>query len=109
MGYVRVAGTGDLAPGAIKAVEAGGKKLLLANVDGVFRASASKCPHMGFNLCKGSLDGEAIVCPLHKAKFNLTSGEVERDPKLLFIRMTAKTGLKVFPVMVDGTDVLVDV
>lgn len=109
MGYVRVAATGDLAPGGILAVEAGGKKLLLANVDGEYRAAARKCPHLGFNLCRGSLEGGAIVCPLHKARFSLTTGAVERDPKLLFIKMTAKTGLQLYQVRVDGKDVLVEV
>ncbi|HEY6869273.1 MAG TPA: Rieske (2Fe-2S) protein [Novosphingobium sp.] len=109
MGYVRVAAAGDVAPGTIRPVEAGGKKLLLANVGGEFRAAARKCPHLGFNLCRGSLDGEAIVCPLHKAKFSLSTGEIERDPKLLFIRMTAKTGLQLYPVRVEDGEVLVEV
>ena len=109
MSYVRVAAASDVAPGKMVPVEAGGLKLLLANVDGEFRAAARKCPHMGFNLCKGSLDGDAVVCPLHKAKFSLSSGAVERDPKLLFIKMTAKSGLKLYPVKVEGGEVLVEV
>ena len=109
MGYVRVAAAGEIKPGTIVPVEAGGLKLLLANVGGELRAAARKCPHLGFNLCKGALDGDAVVCPLHKAKFSLTTGEVERDPKLLFIKMTAKSGLKLYPVKVDGPDVLVDI
>jgi len=109
MEFVRVAGVDDVTPGQIIPVEAGGKKLLLANLGGTFHAAQRKCPHMGFNLCRGKLDGEAVVCPLHKAKFNLESGKVERDPKLLFIGMKAKSDLAVYPVKVDGTDVLVNV
>ena len=72
-------------------------------------AAARKCPHLGFNLCRGSLEGAAVVCPLHKAKFDLATGAIERDPKLLFINMKAKTGLKVYPVKVLDQDIFVGV
>ena len=72
-------------------------------------AAQRKCPHLGFNLCRGSLDGAAVVCPLHKAKFDLATGAIERDPKLLFIGMKAKGNLAVYPVKVEGMDILVGV
>jgi len=109
MEYVKVANVGDVAEGRIAPVEAGGHKLLLANVGGELRAAQRKCPHLGFNLCRGSLDGNAVVCPLHKAKFDLTTGKVERDPKLLFIKMTAKQDLTTYPVRIEGNDVLVGI
>lgn len=109
MDYVRVAGAGEVAPGMIVPIEAAGKKLLLANVGGRFFAAARKCPHLGFNLCKGSLEGQSVVCPLHKAKFDLETGAVGRDPKLLFIKMTAKSDLATYPVKVEGGDVLVGI
>ena len=109
MDYVRVAGKGDVSEGRIVPIEAGGHKLLLAQVNGQYHAAQRKCPHLGFNLCKGSLDGAAVVCPLHKAKFDLVSGKVDRDPKLLFIKMTAKHDLAVYPVKVEGDDILVAV
>lgn len=109
MDYVRVAKTGDVASGSIVPIEAAGKKLLLANVDGRFFAAQRKCPHLGFNLCKGSLEGQSVVCPLHKAKFDLETGAIGRDPKLLFIKMTAKSDLATYPVKVEGQDVLVGI
>ena len=109
MDYVRVAGAAEVAEGKMIPVEAGGQKLLLAKVGGRFYAAQRKCPHLGFNLCKGSLDGAAVVCPLHKAKFDLTTGHIDRDPKLLFIKMTAKSDLATYPVRVDGDDVLVGI
>ncbi|MDE2403778.1 MAG: Rieske 2Fe-2S domain-containing protein [Sphingomonadales bacterium] len=109
MNFTRVATAAEVAPGTMIPVEAGGRKLLLAHVGGEFRAADRKCPHLGFNLCKGSLDGNGVVCPLHKAKFDLTTGEVERDPKLLFIKMTAKSGLTLHPVKVEGGEVYVGI
>lgn len=107
MEYHRVAGTGDISAGRIIPIEAGGQKLLLAQVGGDYFAAQRKCPHLGFNLCRGSLDGAAVVCPLHKAKFDLATGAIDRDPKLLFITMKAKNDLAVYPVKVEGGDILV--
>lgn len=110
MTWVRVAAAGDVPPGNILPIEAEGRKLLLANAEGTLHAAGRKCPHLGFNLCRGGkLDGAAIVCPLHKAKFDLATGRIERDPKLLFLKMTAKTDLPVYPVRVEDGEVLVEV
>ena len=109
MDYVRVASLADLGIGMILPVEAAGVKLMLTQIGTSVYAAARKCPHLGFNLCRGSLEGTAVVCPLHKAKFDLKTGEVERDPRLLFINMKAKTGLRVFPVKVLDNDIFVGV
>jgi nitrite reductase/ring-hydroxylating ferredoxin subunit len=109
MDYIRVAGVDDVAAGRMVPIEAAGRKLLLARVGDRFYAAQRKCPHLGFNLCRGSLDGAAVVCPLHKAKFDLATGAVDRDPKLLFLSMKAKNDLAVYPVRVEGGDVLVGV
>lgn len=109
MDYVRVAGVGEVSPGQIVPVEANGLKLLLTNVAGEYRAAQRKCPHLGFNLCRGKIEDGAVVCPLHKAKFDLVTGKIERDPKLLFIGLKAKNDLAIYPVKVEDGDVLVGV
>lgn len=109
MDYVRVASVSEVNEGQIIPIEVSGRKLLLARTGGRFHAAQRKCPHLGFNLCRGSLEDNAIVCPLHKAKFDLDSGEVQRDPKLLFLRMTAKHDLTIYPVEVRGDDIMVAV
>lgn len=109
MDYVRVASASEVAEGQIVPVEAGGRKLLLARSGGRFHAADRKCPHLGFNLCKGKIEDNAVVCPLHKAKFDLDTGAIQRDPKLLFIKMTAKSDLVIHPVKVEGDDVFVGI
>jgi nitrite reductase/ring-hydroxylating ferredoxin subunit len=107
MEYFRVAAVADIGTGKIVPIEAAGRKLLLARIGDAFFAAQRRCPHLGFNLCRGALDGAAIVCPLHKAKFDLATGAIERDPKLLFLAMKAKSDLAVYPVRVEGEDILV--
>lgn len=109
MDYIRVASVADVGMGMILPVEALGVKLLLTQVGGQFYAAQRKCPHLGFNLCRGSIEGQAVVCPLHKAKFDLATGEVERDPKLLFLKLKAKSNLKTYPIRVLDNDIFVGV
>ena len=109
MDYVRVASASAVAEGQIVPIEAGGRTLLLARDGGQLDAAVRKCPHLGFNLCKGRIEDNAVVCPLHKVKFDLATGAIQRDPKLLFIRMTAKADLAIHPVKVEGDDVLVGI
>lgn len=109
MEFVKVAKASGVAEGALVPVEAKGMKLLVAKVNGTFYAAQRKCPHLGFNLCRGKLDGHSVVCALHKAKFDLTSGKIERDPKLLFIDMKAKSDLAVYPVKEEDGEVWVGI
>ena len=109
MDYVRVASASAVAEGQIVPIEAGGRKLLLTRVGGQLHAADRKCPHLGWDLCKGRIEENAVVCPLHKAKFDLDTGAIQRDPKLLFIKMTAKADLAIHPVKVEGDDVFVGV
>ena len=104
-----MASVADVGMGMILPVEAAGLKLLLTQVGGQFHAAQRKCPHLGFNLCRGSIEGGSVVCPLHKAKFDLATGAIERDPKLLFITMKAKSGLRTYPVKVLDNDIFVGV
>lgn len=109
MNYEKVALAADVAEGALVPVEAGGEKLLLTRVGGTVFAAQRKCPHLGFNLCKGRIEGEGVVCPLHKAKFDLRTGRIDRDPKLLFIGMKAKSDLRTYPVREENGELFVGV
>ena len=100
---------GGVPPGQIVPVDANGHKLFLTHIDGQYYAAQRKCPHLGKDLCGGSLDGAAVVCPAHKAKFDLATGAIQRDPKLLFITMKSKTDLKVYPVRVEGDAIMVGI
>jgi nitrite reductase/ring-hydroxylating ferredoxin subunit len=107
MTFHPVAKTAELQPGAMKSVSAGGKKLLLANVDGAFFAMQQKCPHLGGNLSKGKLAGKTVTCPLHAATFDLATGQVVAVAHLLFLKFKTKQAA-IFPVKIDGDTVLVD-
>ncbi len=75
MGFVEIAKTSDVPAGGMKHLELAGKEILLANVDGRFYAVSDRCAHASAPLSMGKLNGTTVVCPLHFARFDVTTGE----------------------------------
>ena len=70
-----VARLDDLAIGSMKMVRAGDHRLCLVRTsEGVF-ALAHACPHEGYGMTQGSLDGNLITCAWHNWKFRVDDGE----------------------------------
>jgi 3-phenylpropionate/trans-cinnamate dioxygenase ferredoxin component len=97
--YVRVAKTANLPPGKMTCVDVAGKRILVANVDGVYYATDDTCTHEDASLSSGSLSGELVKCPLHGSRFSVRTGEPIEDP--------AEEPLRCFSVEVHDGDVLV--
>ena len=96
----RVASVTALRDGEMITVLVGGQKVLLARVDGRFYATAARCPHWGGPLPEGTMHGARLVCPWHRATFDVPSGDLLEPPAL--------DGISAFRVRVDGDDVYVD-
>ena len=93
-GFVAVARVPELSPGQMKWVVAGRERLLLANVDGSFYALSDECGHQRASLSKGILEGYAVECPLHFARFDvrtgcLISGPSAQDIQVYVVRVEA--------------------
>ncbi len=78
-----VARTGDLAPGEMKMVRLGRKRLAIYNIDGEFFATDDTCTHEEASLSEGILYDDIVECPLHGAAFNVRTGEVEAFPAVV--------------------------
>jgi Rieske Fe-S protein len=68
-GFVKVAKTGEIAPGQGKQVEVNGKKIALFNVEGSFYVIDDTCTHRGGPLSEGALEGKKVTCPWHGARW----------------------------------------
>jgi nitrite reductase (NADH) small subunit len=86
--------------GTVAEAEVDGVAVCLANVNGELSALDNICPHRQGPLGQGWLTGEAIVCPWHAWSFNVKTGLAEYP---------ANVNVDVFPLRVEGDDVLVDI
>jgi 3-phenylpropionate/trans-cinnamate dioxygenase ferredoxin subunit len=67
--------------------------------DGVY-ATEDRCSHEDYPLSEGWVEDHTLECALHGSRFDLQTGEPDSPPAVRPVR--------VFPVRVDGEDVLVD-
>lgn len=65
---------GDLAPGAMRAIEHAGRSVLLCNVDGEIFAVENRCSHADVPLDEGTLEGCELECMFHGAVFDVRTG-----------------------------------
>jgi 3-phenylpropionate/trans-cinnamate dioxygenase ferredoxin component len=98
---VTVAKESDLDEGAVKVVEAGGRRIALCKFDGTFYAIDDVCTHDRGPLGQGELIGGEIECPRHGARFDVTTGRATRLPAIQPVRT--------YPVRVEDGAISVEV
>jgi nitrite reductase/ring-hydroxylating ferredoxin subunit len=78
--FIDASDTKDVPPGKMKHVEAEEKEILLANTDGKVYALCDRCSHMNAPLSMGTLNGKVATCPMHGARFDVTTGKKVGEP-----------------------------
>src|SRR5215204_1397704 len=78
--FVDVADLNDVPEGKTKHVEVKEKEILLANSDGKVYALCDRCSHNNAPLSMGTLNGKVITCPMHGARFDVTTGKKVGEP-----------------------------
>jgi 3-phenylpropionate/trans-cinnamate dioxygenase ferredoxin subunit len=97
--YVTVCKTSDLVPGTVKVFDVDGRAVGVANVAGQFYAFADVCTHDDGPVAEGELDGCAIECPRHGARFDISTGAA--------LSMPAVTPLPVYDLKIEGDEIQV--
>ncbi len=101
MTFKRVASVSEIPLGRGLRVTVGALEIGLYRVGEGYFAMDNVCPHAGYPLCDGELEGTSIVCPGHGWAFDLVTGlalgEVEEAP------------ITRYPVRIEGDDILIDV
>jgi 3-phenylpropionate/trans-cinnamate dioxygenase ferredoxin subunit len=93
--WITVATRNEIPEGGHKIVELDGRQVAVFNVKGEYLAIEDVCTHDGAELADGGvLEGDAIVCPRHGAKFCLRTGAVLEPP--------AYEPVRTFPVRIEG-------
>ena len=69
-----VANLDDLADGAMRMVKVDGHRVCLIRTAGGVHALDHACPHEGYGLTQGELNGDLLTCAWHNWKFRVTDG-----------------------------------
>jgi 3-phenylpropionate/trans-cinnamate dioxygenase ferredoxin component len=102
MRRIDLLGVDEVADGEMKMAWADGTdQVLVVNVGGELSAVQGICSHEYFELDQGFLTNGTITCSLHLSRFDLSSGEPLDPP--------ADQPLAVYPVVVDGDRILIEV
>lgn len=75
-------GVADVAEGELRSFEVGRRNVLVTRVDGRLYAIDDVCNHAGCLLSGGWLEQQAVVCPCHEYKFDVTTGRNVTWPRL---------------------------
>jgi len=59
----------------IKKIKVAGKTICLVHFQGKLQALGNRCPHAGADLSQGWCEGNKIICPFHRHKFDLQTGK----------------------------------
>jgi len=77
-GAAPVAHLDDLAIGSPRLVRVDGRKVCLVRTESGVHAVDATCPHEGYGLTQGSVDGDVLTCEWHNWKFRLSDGRCLR-------------------------------
>jgi nitrite reductase/ring-hydroxylating ferredoxin subunit len=97
--FTRACALSDLSDGEPLAVEIGGEPVAIVRTDGEVYAIRDVCSHAEVALSEGEVDGCTIECWLHGSRFDLRTGKPTSMP--------ATEPVPVYPVKIEGDDVLV--
>jgi 3-phenylpropionate/trans-cinnamate dioxygenase ferredoxin subunit len=85
--FVAIADVADIAPGTVRVVEHEKSRYAVCHAEGKIYVVDDTCTHDDGPLGEGKLDGCAIVCPRHGAKFDVRTGAVLQMPAAFPIRV----------------------
>ncbi len=95
-----IAKVGDTISAYGMPVEIEGEEIALFMIDGCRYATSNICTHQLAYMTDGYVDGETVVCPMHQGRFHIPTGAPQGAP--------VSKPLRVYPVRVEGDDVLIE-
>ncbi|MDE0703478.1 MAG: Rieske 2Fe-2S domain-containing protein [Rhodospirillaceae bacterium] len=99
-GWIRAAGVDELRQKGRIVFRLDGRQIALFDTAKGIYACNNRCPHEGYPLREGTLDGNCLLtCNWHNWKFDLETGENQR----------AGDRLRVYPVEIRGADVWIEI
>ena len=98
MSWTHAIALNELTPGVPRAVVVNAHRIMLLSLDGALHATDLACPHEGYPLTQGSLEGTVVTCCRHEFRFDLRDGACLKGAETL----------RTWPTRVTNGSVLVD-
>jgi 3-phenylpropionate/trans-cinnamate dioxygenase ferredoxin subunit len=99
--FERACAATDVPDEGVVSVEIGGVEVAVVKSEGQYFAVRDECSHAQIQLSEGDVGNCEIECWLHGSRFDLRTGAA--------LSLPAYDPVPVYPVRLDGADVLVDV
>ena len=105
----------ELSEGDMTFVKIDNHKIAVYHLKDGFYATQSSCTHVFANLTKGKIvDGCKVECPLHRARFDIKTGEVvdwaNFPPGIQALNIVrGEKSLATYPVSVENGEVKIDI
>jgi len=109
-GFVPVAKLNDVTEGAMVGSMVSGNPILISRIGGNFYAMDAICSHFYGYLPKGEIKGNVVICPVHKAQYDVPTGKVVKNvPGLMKLAGGGRLAgdLRTYEVRVVGDRILV--
>lgn len=90
----------DLCQNKIQCINLDDKQFVLIYHSDEFYLLDNHCPHKAAALCEGEIHGDEILCPWHKARFNIKTGRG--------LSPLAGNGVKSWPLSLKDGELMVD-
>lgn len=80
--FIPVAKISDFGKKGMLCKTVNGTNIALFKIRNAYHAISNTCTHAGGSLCNGTLEDTIVECPLHGAKFDVTTGSVKGPPAI---------------------------
>lgn len=100
MAFKKVCTLDDIWEGEMSSFEVDGHEVVVAGLEGgEIRAYQGVCPHQDIPLVEGKFNGKTLICRAHQWVFDARTGKGINP---------GDCELAVYPVQIEGDDVLID-
>ena len=96
--WQKVADASDIPPGSSRVVYYRGDQVAIFNMGGQLHAVSNRCPHANGPLSEGVMEDGSVVCPSHRSRFDLATGQPLQGP--------AARPLRIYSVRLEQNGVL---
>jgi nitrite reductase (NADH) small subunit len=100
MPFVKVATLAEVPENSVIEVSVGNDCYAICNAAGSISALSGVCLHQGGPLGQGNVEDGRLICPWHAWEYDCRTGANIDDPS---------TSVPVYPVKVEGSDILIQV